>query len=104
MLAGRSPSFLHTYASTFGDKCACVPTAPEIFPTAMTSRARRRRSSARPNSSYINAIFRPNVVGSAWTPCVRPIIGVSLYFFALRATTLRSAFTSAMRMSTACTI
>ena len=71
--------------------CAYVPTAPEILPTAMVSRARSSRSSARPNSSYISAIFSPNVIGSAWTPWVRPIIGANLYFFAFFATTARSS-------------
>ena len=32
---------------------------------------------ARVNSSYINAIFKPKVVGSAWMPWLRPIIGVN---------------------------
>ena len=31
---------------------------------------------SRPTSAYQSASFRPNVIGSAWTPCVRPIIGV----------------------------
>ena len=54
---------------------------------------RRRRRSCRPqttvaraahalerraaSSAYQSASFSPNVIGSAWTPCVRPIIGVS---------------------------
>ena len=33
--------------------------------------------------------LRPNVVGSAWIPWVRPIIGVSLYRWALRRSTSR---------------
>ena len=36
------------------------------------------RSSARPNSSYISASFSPKVIGSAWMPWLRPIIGVIL--------------------------
>ena len=55
-----------------------VPTAPESLPTATRVRAACNRSSARPNSSYIKAIFRPKVVGSAWIPWLRPTVGVSL--------------------------
>ena len=40
------------------------------------SRARSTRSTARVSSAYHSASFRPKVIGSAWTPCVRPIIGV----------------------------
>ena len=53
-----------------------MPTAPEILPTRTASRARRRRSRSRPSSAYHSASFRPKVIGSACTPCVRPIIGV----------------------------
>jgi hypothetical protein len=35
------------------------------------------RSKARVNSSCISAIFNPKVVGSAWMPWLRPIIGVN---------------------------
>ena len=37
------PSCLQTNASTRGDKCALVPTAPEIFPTETTSRTFSKR-------------------------------------------------------------
>ena len=77
MGAGRRPSFPHTNASTRGDRCALVPTAPESFPTATDSRTASSRRCARPNSSYISAIFSPNVVGSAWMPWLRPISGVN---------------------------
>ena len=53
-----------------------MPTAPEILPTRMTSRARRMRSMLRSVSAYHIASFNPSVIGSACTPCVRPIIGV----------------------------
>ena len=33
---------------------------------------------ARPNSSNIKASLSPKVIGSAWTPWLRPIIGVIL--------------------------
>src|SRR2546422_813038 len=62
-----------------GSTCAKFPTAPDSLPTATTSRARRNRSRLRPASTYHTATFRPNVVGSAWTPCVRPTINVSLW-------------------------
>ena len=42
----------------------------------MVSRARSSRSRSRCSSAYHSASFRPKVIGSAWTPCVRPIIGV----------------------------
>ena len=54
-----------------------VPTAPESLPTAIVSRARSRRSRSRRTCIAHNASFMPNVVGSAWMPCVRPTIGVS---------------------------
>ena len=74
---GRSPSRSHTYCSTSGSTFEYVPTAPDSFPTAMTSRARSRRSRSRRTCIAHNASFTPNVVGSAWMPCVRPTIGVS---------------------------
>ena len=55
-----------------------MPTAPEILPTRMVSRARRTRSMSRSHSAYHSASFRPKVITSACTPCVRPIIGVCL--------------------------
>ena len=36
----------------------------------------RTRSTSRASSAYQSASFNPNVIGSACTPCVRPIIGV----------------------------
>ena len=60
-----------------GSRCANVPTAPETFPTAMTARALFKRSRSRCSSANQSASFRPNVIGSACTPCVRPIIGVA---------------------------
>ena len=68
MGAARRPSFLHTNASIFGERCALVPTAPDSLPTAATSRALFKRANPRPNSSYISAILNPNVVGSACIP------------------------------------
>ena len=40
------------------------------------ARARSTRSRSRWSSAYQSASFKPNVIGSACTPCVRPIIGV----------------------------
>jgi len=52
------------------------PTAPEIFPTAICR-------AACPKAIEVAAIlgkpigdFQANVIGSACTPCVRPICGV----------------------------
>ena len=39
---------------------------------------RASRSTARPNSSHISASLSPKVIGSAWMPWLRPIIGVIL--------------------------
>ena len=74
--AGSRPSWRQTSASTDGSRWAKVPTAPEILPTRTASRAPCRRPRSRPSWSYHSASFRPKVIGSAWTPCVRPIIGV----------------------------
>ena len=51
--------------------------APESFPTRIPSRARATRTRARSSSNAQPASLRPNVVGSAWTPWVRPIWRVS---------------------------
>ncbi len=75
--AGCSPSLRHTCSSTAGGRCANVPTAPEIFPTAMVSRARSSRARPRLSSSNQMASLWPNVMGSAWMPWLRPIITVS---------------------------
>ena len=40
------------------------------------ARARARARCPAPTSAYQSASFSPNVIGSACTPCVRPIIGV----------------------------
>ena len=74
--AGSRPSRAQTAASIEGPRWAKVPTAPESLPTLMTARARRTRSMSRPVSAYQTASLRPNEIGSACTPCVRPIIGV----------------------------
>ena len=53
-----------------------VPTAPDSLHTATASRAARMRARSRSTCSAQRATFAPNVVGSAWMPCVRPIIAV----------------------------
>ena len=74
--AGSRPSRAHTAASMDGSRCANVPTAPDSLPTLIPARARCTRSMFRWFSAYQRASFRPSEIGSAWTPCVRPIIGV----------------------------
>ena len=49
-----------------------MPTAPEIVPTATPSKAAASRSALRWASKAKPASLMPKVVGSAWTPCVRP--------------------------------
>jgi hypothetical protein len=64
--------------STDGGRCANVPTAPEIFPNEMVARAASRRVRARFSSSNQMASLWPKLIGSAWMPWLRPIIGVFL--------------------------
>ena len=75
-----------------------MPTAPEIFPTLTTSRARSTRVRARPSSACHRASFSPKVIGSACTPWVRPIIGVSRCSRA-RSATAATAPSSPARIS-----
>gem|GEM_PF-5335061 len=110
---GVSPSLRQTNSSTSGGTLACVPTAPEIFPTATCSRASSRRRSALRVSATQPASLKPKVVGSAWMPWVRPIITVSLCLTAcleraassfskslrIRATASRSWSESAVSMT-----
>ena len=53
-----------------------VPTAPDNLHTATLARAARMRVRSRSACSAHSATFAPNVVGSACTPWVRPIITV----------------------------
>ena len=54
-----------------------MPTAPAILPTAIVVRARARAGSARARPRRASARTPgPAVIGSAWMPCERPIIGV----------------------------
>ena len=57
----------------FRARCANVPTAPENLPTRISSAACWKRSISRCTSEYQFASLKPNVIGSAWMPWVRPI-------------------------------
>ena len=46
---------------------------PESCPTRFDSSARARRVRSRSSSKAQPASFQPNVVGSAWMPCERPM-------------------------------
>ncbi len=72
-----SPRRASTRVSNSGLVAAYVPTAPEIAPTATCANARSRRRALRSASNAKPASLTPNVVGSAWTPCVRPTHSVS---------------------------
>ena len=75
-----------------GSRWANVPTAPEILPTADPRRAPAARDPDRVGSSaYQSASLTPSVIGSAWTPWVRPIIGVRRCSSARDADRLRQA-------------
>jgi hypothetical protein len=72
-LAGRSPSRARTRASKSGEcRWSSVPTAPESAPTATPLKACSRRRALRSASKAKPASLTPKVVGSAWTPWVRP--------------------------------
>ena len=62
---------------TPGSIAAYVPTAPLSAPTAACANARSSRCALRCASIAKPASLMPNVVGSAWTPCVRPTQTVS---------------------------
>ena len=72
--------------------CTCRP-GPLILPVATSSAAAARRSRPRATSNAQPAHLSPNVVGSAWTEWVRPIITVpaSLRARAISARTSASA-------------
>ncbi len=72
------PNCSQTYFSTKVGTLANVPTAPLIFPASTPFAACSKRSILRFISEYQRASFKPNVVGSACTPCVLPIMTVFL--------------------------
>ena len=100
--AGSSPRRWHASSSTSGSMWAKVPTAPEIFPTRTVSRARRNRSRLRPASAYQSAALRPNVMGSAWMPWLRPTQRVCRWVRASARTAARKRSSPARRISHAC--
>jgi len=61
-----------TRSSNSGLVTAYVPTAPDIAPTDACAKARSSRSALRAASIAKPASLTPKVVGSAWTPWVRP--------------------------------
>ena len=85
------PSPSSTRASKSGPSEAYVPTAPEIAPVAACSKARSRRSALRWASSAKPASLSPKLVGSAWTPWVRPTHSVSACALACSASAAASA-------------
>ena len=94
--AGSSPSRSHAIRSTSGSIAAYWPTAPDSFPTRIPATARSIRVRSRSSPNAHPASFSPNVVGSAWTPCVRPMQSVSRCSSA-RSTTARNARSSPSR-------
>ncbi|MPN03707.1 hypothetical protein SDC9_150939 [bioreactor metagenome] len=99
---GLIPNFSQTYSSTNGGMFAKVPTAPLIFPASTPFAACSKRSMLRFISEYIVASFKPNVVGSACTPCVRPMQTVFLCSFALLPMISSIFCRSLRRISLAC--
>src|SRR5262245_26440761 len=62
------PSLSTNVGPTFGEICANVPTAPEIWPTQISSVALASLLRLRAISWCQSANFKPNVIGSACTP------------------------------------
>ena len=87
--------------SIAGDRCAYVPTAPAILPTAISRRAAARRARPRAISAWCPASASPNVTGSAKMPWLRPIIGVFACSRARVASAARSLSQRASSMSAA---
>jgi hypothetical protein len=65
------------------------PPGPDRGATRISSAARWRRSRSRSTSEYQLASFSPKVMGSAWMPCVRPIMGVYRNSCARRSSAVR---------------
>ena len=72
-----------------------------VVATAMPSRAARRRTRSRSAWRHHNATFTPKVVGSAWTPWVRPTVTVSRCSRATRLSTAMRSEEAATRRSAA---
>ena len=74
---GCSPRCSHTYRSTAGRRWStCRPRPRACRPRSRRAPAQAARGRGAPACAQ-SASFMPNVVGSAWMPCVRPTIGVS---------------------------
>ena len=72
--AGSSPSRSQAMRSTSGSIGRVrADGARELADAHPLERARDARSRSRSSSNAQPASFSPNVVGSAWTPCVRPM-------------------------------
>ena len=71
--AGAMPSCRHTDSSISGGMPAYVPTGPDILPTETSSRESAIDFRWSASSLYHVASFRPKLIGSAWTPCDRPM-------------------------------
>src|SRR5512143_3470380 len=78
-----------------------VPTAPERFPMLIRFLAAFILSRFLLMSSYQSANLRPKVIGSAWTPWLRPMQGVFLYLKACLFMTLKRSLISLMMISEA---
>ncbi len=98
--AGSSPSRSHATRSTSGSIAAYCPTAPDNLPTRSPSSARSMRTRSRSSAKAQPTSLSPNVVGSAWTPWVRPMQSVSRCSSA-RATTVANARSSALEQQAA---
>ena len=98
---GVRPSFSPTICSIFGSMLEYVPTAPESLQTETIFFACSTRSMSRSISALQSRSLRPNVIGSAWMPCVRPMHGVCLNSTARRRSTSWNARRSLRMMSQA---
>ena len=92
-----------TAASIEGGVEAKVPTAPESLPTAASPNASRSRFRLRSASNAKPARRSPNVVGSAWTPWVRPTQSVSACSRARATSASRYAVAPLIRIDPAST-
>ena len=93
--SGTSPICAATCASTAGSTLAKVPTGPEIAQVAISRRAACSRSAARANSAWWPASLSPKLVGSAWTPWLRPTQRVCLCSKARRSSAAATALDAA---------
>ncbi len=102
--SGTRPRRSHTYCSTNGSMLEYVPTAPLMAPVAATLRASSMRVWARFKAQAQLPNFMPNVMGSAWMPCVRPTQSVFWNSNARRLHVSPSCLMSSRMRSMACVI